>query len=367
MQIFNAKTLTVSELLPGSPKIKSLWIRTAAGPETGFGHLKRCLILAQALQDCCAPLFLVDREDCWSAKQLSEGGWSYYNGKLGEIWSLMPDPACILIDTRLSAGLGDLIRTAKSRGIPVISIHDLGLNPLLTDITIDGSIAPPICDSPLRNSEHFSGTQFMVLDPLLGRFHQQRKKIPKRIRSVFINLGGGNSKKFFEKVLEGMKLWTHSAELIGVPGFIDWGQENLCGKALPRNFRWESRNIERLLFQADLAITAGGLSAYEALCCGTPLLALSYDRLQQITITELAARGACIDLGSGDDLDPSRLSETLSMIDSDAQGRKRLSALGRQMVDGRGAERVSGIVRQSLCHSAEFNCWRSWDVSGACV
>ena len=197
MPISSAKTLTVAELKPVFPKTKSLWIRTAAGPKTGFGHLKRCLILARTRQDCCTPLFLVDNEDCWSVQQLAEGNWNYYSGKLEEIWSRMPDPACILIDTRLSTGLNDLIATAKGRRIPVISIHDMGLNPLPADIVIDGSIAARICDPLLQNSEHFQGPQFMVLDPLYGRFHGQPKEIPERIRSVFINLGGGNSKRFF--------------------------------------------------------------------------------------------------------------------------------------------------------------------------
>lgn len=282
MLISSAKTLTVADLQSGSSKTKSLWIRTAAGPQMGFGHLKRCLILARVLSDCCTPLFLVDREDCWSMKQLSEAGWSYSSGRLDDIWSLMPNPACILIDTRLPDGLDGLIAVAKSRRIPVISIHDLGLNPIPADIIIDGSIAPSIGDPLLQNSEYFSGARFMVLDPLYGRFHPRPKKMPERIRSVFINLGGGNSKRFFEKVLEGIKLWSHAAEVIAVPGFIDWGQENVCPRELSLNFRWENRNIERLLFQADLAITAGGLSAYEALCSGTPLLALSYDRLQRI-------------------------------------------------------------------------------------
>ena len=69
-------------------------------------------------------------------------------------------------------------------------------------------------------------------------------------------------------------------------------------------------------FQADLAITAGGLAAYEALCAGTPLMALSYDGFQQSAIRSLLTKsGACIDLGPGDNFDPARLPEKLTAME----------------------------------------------------
>ena len=123
-------------------------------------------------------------------------------------------------------------------------------------------------------------------------------------------------------------------------------------------FRWESDNIERFLFQSDLAITAGGIAAYEALCSGTPLLALSYDRLQHATIKALASSRACIDLGFGDELDPSELAKTLSLVDADVEIRKLLSCRGRQIVDGQGARRVAEIIRQSVHKGSTTACRR---------
>jgi UDP-2,4-diacetamido-2,4,6-trideoxy-beta-L-altropyranose hydrolase len=359
----SAKTLTAREECP-LIKSKNVWIRTAAGPRIGFGHLRRCLVLAQALRDCCTPVFLLDSNDSWSLEQLSGRGWKSYLQGLDEVWSFLPAPAFVLIDTREVAGLDHLITTAKNRGIPVLSIHDLGLNPLPSDIAIDGSIMPFAGDVP-RDATCFSGTDFMVLDPAYGRLQRQSKQIREKIRSVFINLGGGDSERYFLKVLEGLHLWSRELEVIGAPGFTGGIQKILDSRNWsPVRVRCESNHIEQFLFHADLAITAGGLAAYESLCAGTPLLSLSYDPLQQTTISKLAAAGACIDLGRGETLEHSKLLDVLSRIDSDPGLRRRLSARGRQVVDGRGAERVSQIIRQSIFMHSNADNWRASDVSG---
>lgn len=349
MPISSAKTLTVvpeASCLPGN---FCLWIRTASGPEIGFGHLRRSIILARSLSDCGVPLFLVDSQDWWSQEQIASEGFSFVSRELDEIWFLFPNPKAILIDTRLEAGLDHLVAEARNRKIPVVSIHDLGLNPIPSDVLIDGSLSPLFGDFSYRHATLCGGTPYQVLDPVYSSLHQRRKQLNKKIKSVAVNLGGGNSGKYFEKVLEGLKLWEHKLDVIGVPGFTSWGQEILSQRDWsPIHFHWDSLPFDRILIQVDLAITAGGLSAYEALCTGTPLLALSRDHLQQITVTKLSQTGACMDLGLGDDLDPNKLPEVLSLLESSWEKRKSLSRRGKQIVDGRGAERVSWIIRRLI-------------------
>jgi spore coat polysaccharide biosynthesis predicted glycosyltransferase SpsG len=349
MMITSAKSMTfVPQIFP-SAGLSSLWIRTAASPQMGFGHLRRTLVIAEALRDCCAPVFILDAEDVWSRGHLQDQNWDCFSCGVEEAWESLPDPAAILIDTRLSHGLNGLISSARHRGIPVISIHDLGLNMLPSDKVIDGSIVPLDRAIASPETKYFSGAEYMVLDPIYRILSLQDKPNREEIQSVYVNLGGGNSGQFYWKVLKGLKLWGREVEVVGVPGFVSWGQEVLAKSDWsPLRFRWESHNVERSLFQADLAITAGGISAYEALCTGTPLLALSYDRLQKTTVRRLNRLGACVDLGLGDELLPDRLAGILSRMEADCAMRKELSRRGRGLVDGQGAERVAQIIRQSV-------------------
>ncbi len=359
MMISSAKTLTVRSENPHFTPGASFWIHTASSPQIGFGHLRRCMTLAEALRDCCEPLFLLNPEDHWSKMHLQDHGFDSFSDGFDSAWARVNIPRAILLDTRLTEGLESLLAGAKSRKLPVISIHDLGLNPLPSDIVVDGSVAPNF-DIERPGSVYLLGTNYMILDPDYCSLNRRRKRIRKEIRSIFVNLGGGDAHKHFPRVLEGLKLWSRELQVVAAPGFVSWGQEQLAQRDWhPLHFRWESSSIVESLFQADLAITAGGLSAYEALCTGTPLLAMSYDPLQQTAISAIAAAGACIDLGPADELEPVHLATVLSMIDAVRNERKPLSMNGRKMVDGRGAERVSRIIRRLIQKHADSDSQRS--------
>ncbi len=333
----------------------SLWIRTVAGPSIGFGHLRRSVTLARMLSDVLLPLFLCDPMDHWTQDEVAQQGWSFELLDMRNLWFNNSMPAGVLIDTREETGLLSLISEARTRSIPILSIHDLGLNPLPSDVAIDGSIFPVTRDFPRRDTAFYTGTAYLVLDPKFSLLHQQHKRIRERVQSVVVNLGGGDSRRYFEKVLVGLQSWNREVDVIGFPGFTDWGQEQFAEKNWkPLTFRWASKAeaVERLLFRADLAITAGGLASFEALCIGTPLLALSYDGFQHFTISMLAKAGACIDLGEGDSVRPESIPPILNSLDEVPGQRERLSFRGRQIVDGRGAERVSRVIRRLMGESA---------------
>jgi spore coat polysaccharide biosynthesis predicted glycosyltransferase SpsG len=352
MSLSNAKTLTTMSEHIGSSLRPCLWICTGASPQIGFGHLRRCIVLAKILSDYCNPLFILDPDDLWSRKQLESLGFDYCSLKLRNLWSFQPRPSAILLDTRLPEGLNDLIATAQEKDVKILSIHDLGLNPLPSNIAIDGSISPLSQGDVPSTTKIFKGTDFMVLDPAFRHLHQRPKIIRKEIGSIFINLGGGDSRKYYFRVLEGIKRWAHEVEVTGLRGFVDWSQDSLNpSNGEQMRLRWESGPAFQHIEDADLAITAGGLSAYEALCAGVPLIALAYDEFQQKTITSLESAGGCINLGAGDALDPMRFTEILSGIELDRDMRVRLSCIGRSLVDGLGGERVSQIIRQSIRES----------------
>jgi spore coat polysaccharide biosynthesis predicted glycosyltransferase SpsG len=331
-----------------------LWIRTAAGPSIGYGHLRRCLVLAGLLTDSIRVVFLTDPEDTNAAAQVAAAGIEcmpfHACGRQPRIWA-EGSPAGVLIDTRVEQGLRDLIVECRRRGVPVASIHDLGLNLLPSDILIDGSILPVAPDVAPHEARLFTGTSYAVLDPIYAFLGRQRRHVRQRIARVAINLGGGDNGTSFCVVVEGLRRWGRAIEVVGVPGFTPWGQEMLVERNLePLRFRWASPNesVANVLYRSDLAITAGGLSALEALATGTPLMALAHDTYQQLTVSALARAEACVDLGRAAGLKPSHVGPVVNALDVDPGRRARLMTRGRQIVDGRGAERVAAILRESL-------------------
>ena len=131
-------------------------------PKTGFGHVRRTCILARASRTD-APLFLLNPDDSWSRKMIEDEHFTC-SPRADELWTDAA-PAAILIDTRDTSGLESFIARAKDLAVPVISIHDLGLALLPSDIIIDGSVAPPPRDRFPQGTRYYCGPDYMVLDP----------------------------------------------------------------------------------------------------------------------------------------------------------------------------------------------------------
>lgn len=286
----SAKTLT---LLPRHSPRKKLLVRTVAGPAIGFGHLRRTLILAGKLRRWAQPLFLLDADDLWSQEQVMAAGFSYQYFDVPKPWHGLKAAAGLLIDTRENAGLHRLVAEARVRRIPVVSIHDLGLAPLASDVAIDGSILPSTDIFREHADTCLTGTDYFVLPDSCALLHRESKTIRRRIRKIVINLGGGDGGRFFRTVLKGLRSAATPLEVIGLPGFCAWGQETVTRTSWePLRFRWLSRkeDVVQLMFTADLVISAGGCAAYEALCVGAPLCALSLDHYQAATVGGFSRR-----------------------------------------------------------------------------
>jgi UDP-2,4-diacetamido-2,4,6-trideoxy-beta-L-altropyranose hydrolase len=330
---------------------KGLLVRTVAGPAIGFGHLRRTLTLARMLRPAVSTLFLLDSGDRDSQLQVQRYQFGYHVYKPGKPWPKPASPSAVLIDTRKVRGLTRLIAEARRRAVPVVSIHDLGLAPLASDIAIDGSIRPFAGVSGPAGNQLCAGPCYMVLDPAYASCRRRSRPIPRKVGKIVVNLGGGDSRRFFRRVLEGLQLTGLALDVVGVPGFVRWGQAELARERWhPLRFRWAGRDesIAELVSRADLAVTGGGIAAYEALCVGTPLCALSYDRLQRMTVRTLAESGLCLDLGYGKSLTPPRLALQVCRLAGDQELRRALAFRGLRAVDGLGAQRVCRILRSIM-------------------
>jgi spore coat polysaccharide biosynthesis predicted glycosyltransferase SpsG len=345
MSVLSAKRLA---LLRQEKARKTLWVRTAAGPRIGFGHLRRTLILARKLRRLARPLFLLDSKDHWSKEQVTSAGFEHRQFHPQKPWPALEPPTALLIDTRRKAGLDLLVAEARRRRVPVASIHDLGLVPLASDVVIDGSMLSTARVYPRRKARCFTGTPYLALEEACARFNKQPKRIRPRIAKVVVNLGGGNGSKIFRTILKGLRAANSPLDVVGLPGFCSWGQEQLMGiQRNPLRFRWASREVDavRLMFHADLVISAGGLAAYEALCVGAPLCALACDRHQARTVKAMARAGACLDLGRGALLKSSDVLYRFRELDKNPELRRRISARGRRLVDGEGTRRIARVLR----------------------
>jgi spore coat polysaccharide biosynthesis predicted glycosyltransferase SpsG len=136
------------------------------------------------------------------------------------------------------------------------------------------------------------------------------------------------------------------------------------GSAPVRKPAWQGRvfvhhdpsDLRDLMLRADLAISAGGQTAYELAATMTPTLGIRLAENQMINLHGLSRAGCLVDLGAPEESGfHQRLGEALARAAGDVEARRRMGEQGRRLVDGQGASRVAqaviALARQHPSHA----------------
>jgi UDP-2,4-diacetamido-2,4,6-trideoxy-beta-L-altropyranose hydrolase len=308
----------------------------AAGPRVGFGHLVRCRSLARALG---ARARVSVRGTAATRRAAATAGWSLASSSSRTALAV-ERPDVLVVDDPSPASAGAWVKAARRAGVPVATIHDLGLGHVASDLTIDGSVltgrARPLAHG-LRGPAH------MILDPRVLA-HRRRRTRPQALR-VLIALGGGvHVYRLAARIARAVAARVPGVRIRAAAGFASPQRR----PALPRG-RWVSApgGLSAELSKATVAIVAGGVTLYEACAMGVPAVAVAMTRAQRLTVRGIDRHGAAIDAGApptgGATI--ARVADAVAALVLDARQRRSLSAAGRRLVDGRGALRVARRVR----------------------
>lgn len=311
--------------------------RVCAGPRTGFGHLVRALALAEALG--VEPRISLRAGQRVRAAARRLGAVVVRDGAPREVLARQA-PSVLLIDDRVAGETAAWRRAARAAGIRIVSVHDLGIGLGDADLVIDGSIRQltPV-PGPAR-----LGPAYAILRPAMRRLRRQSPRLTPR--RILVALGGGPRAALAARLARQIAA-RHPALVVGVAGGFLGGArgcriEGVEGVAPPA--------FDAALASADLIVTAGGVTLFEACSLGVPAVAVAVVPSQRPTVADVAARGAAIDAGllSGRPAPAAcaRVVEAVSELLADPAGRLRLARNGRRLVDGRGAERVAAEIRR---------------------
>jgi UDP-2,4-diacetamido-2,4,6-trideoxy-beta-L-altropyranose hydrolase len=193
------------------------------------------------------------------------------------------------------------------------------------------------------------GTRFVVLrrefvpDP-------PDRPAPDRARSLLVTLGGADPGGVTARVLDALGALPDDLRR-------DADVRVVVGAANPEGARLEAaaRRLEgtlrvsvlrgvtdmpALLAWADLAITSGGSTVWELARMGCPALVIETVPVESLLVGGLARVGLDDRLGHADRLEDATITAAVARRIVDRPWRAAMSALGRQLVDGRGAARV---------------------------
>ena len=323
--------------------------RVAASPRIGFGHLIRALHVSGVL----GVRLRVSIRGTAAAVVTARGlGADVLRGTPDAV--VHPGLGLLIIDDPSGVAAAPWLRAARRAGVPVVSFHDVGIAPLLSDLAIDGSLgAARVRGLGVDAAACRVGAAYAVLSPEVRGSRGRRGRGPSEARTILVGLGGG------QQARAGWPIARHlRARLDRLPGLsrvrvlLSFGLDSAAEPAaegLPEGIEVvPPARFRGALAAATVAVVAGGTTLYEACALGTPVVALPVVPGQATTVRRFVRAGLAAGVRSGggvgtDEWGRAAASAALALL-ADPSRRRDQARRGRQVIDGRGAERVAYAI-----------------------
>ena len=198
-----------------------------------------------------------------------------------------------------------------------------------------------------------SGPRFTPVAKYVVARRVRRRPPAAIVRRVLVSLGGGDRCGMTLRLLRwlGRARQGMHVTIIAGPYFPD-GEALLREAAAAGGNRLTVRHdvpsLAPFLANTDLAIINAGSTSWEAACLGVPVLQVTMAANQRPVAARMAAAGAGADLGPARRLTAAKFTAAFRGAADDRILRRRMSAAGRRLVDGRGAERLACAIMRQL-------------------
>ncbi|WP_081859161.1 UDP-2,4-diacetamido-2,4,6-trideoxy-beta-L-altropyranose hydrolase [Desulfohalovibrio reitneri] len=336
-----------------------LCIRADAGPDIGAGHVMRCLALAQAWQARGGEAVFVGRiaSDRLAARIEYEGFAHMPHAPGSEAEDIratleMLDGAASGAAWLALDGYGfgpswqDALRETPHR---LLVLDDTAsLEAYAADVVLNQNIFARQGDYPAPPATLvLAGLRFALLREEFTAL-PCRPAEPEAATEILVTMGAGDPDNVTATVLEGLARAGSSLRVTVVAGPANPHRAELERMLAQGPLRGEvitaDADMADRMRRAHLCVSAAGSTCWELACVGAPSLLITVADNQRGIAAGLAEAGAALDLGGHADLTPERVAEALSPLLGDAAARTAMSSSARHLVDGKGAERVAGLM-----------------------
>ena len=329
---------------------RSLIYRVDGGTRLGMGHIQRAAVLGAELQGDFDIRFYV-REDDTGFRYLKNAGFDTLripqDMHKEEEANMLSAPVILvdILDTRKS-----YMAALKGRDSRLVTFENQGPGAAVAEIVINAMVeGPENRDYVFNGTRYLKGARYKILSPDFDNTFPKKKK--NGTLEVVVTLGGGDVTGILPKVLRSIaeiKKDIHVTAIAG-PAHKEFGglKRELKGISERIDLFKEVSNMAELLSRADVAITAGGGTLYEIAFLGVPGIVICQCDHQQQNAARFEKKGTVINLGYASKVTSTAVQEALSDLLEDPEKRKEMSEKGKDLIDGQGRERVTGIIKES--------------------
>jgi UDP-2,4-diacetamido-2,4,6-trideoxy-beta-L-altropyranose hydrolase len=344
-------------------------IRADASPTIGSGHIARCLTLARVLRkqgthvafacrllpghrlDSLAsegfetfalPARYLDEDPRQAIESMLP--WQADIAALAQALESHPAFDWIVVD---HYGLDHHWQTAARRWAPrIAAVDDLATRQYRVDLLLNQNLSgtPEAYASLLTpGCQTLLGPRFAMLR---DEFCCPAIEIKPRARRVLVNFGGFDAAMQTHHAMLALAD-LHELEVDFVAGADNPAWEQMQALAAYRpNWRLHSFVSEfyRLMTEADLFVGAGGGTSWERAAMGLPTICIAVSNNQQANGEVMAISGAHVFLGNREHVRVEQLRQAIGFVVGNQVFRQSLADRSRQLVDGRGAQRVAAAL-----------------------
>ena len=183
-----------------------------------------------------------------------------------------------------------------------------------------------------------------------------KKQSPKNVESLLITMGGSDSNQITKKVIKALsksKLNVHLKVVLGSLSKLS----DVQVKALSSNYDGncqvikDVQNMAELMSESQLAITNSGLTKYEMANMGLPAIVISNNSKHAALMVEFASYGTVVHLGSNEEVTEETILGAVTALIKDEINRGKMSNTGKQLVDGKGMERIFDSIPGEMIYA----------------
>lgn len=335
-------------------------IRCDGGAEVGFGHVIRCLALADELsrEGGCGVAFAMRRDPAGIGLVKSRGYTTRTSREEGCDWSYSQWLLALLGEKRFSVLVLDvrddmplqLVASLRKMGILIATIDDPSQRRLLADL----AFYPPVPQLNRLDWTGFSGQLLAGWDWVLIRPEFSSTTAVLDVHDpprILVTMGGSDPMGLTLFAVEALERVERDFDLLVVegPGFKQHADLTRLLEQGSRSFQIH-RNVRQMpgiMNQCDLAVASFGMTAYELAAVGLPALhvCLTLDHQESCRLFVESGLAEC--LGLWNEVSKPQLARAVSNRLSSLPVRRGDSRF-KKLMDGKGTRRVAAKILQTL-------------------
>ncbi len=193
------------------------------------------------------------------------------------------------------------------------------------------------------------GPQFALLREEFRAFRKQAKVRNGKVNKILVFFGGGDVGDYIFQVIETLSEINPKPRIDFVIGAQNSFKESIGNACAKHGFvcHLETFRMAELMYEADLAIGAGGSASWERCCLGLPSLLVALADNQIAIAKALSSINACVYIGNGDEVSLLNLKQHLTKLLATPKLVEKMSENAFSVSDGLGVYRV--INKMSAC------------------